>query len=197
MKTKFITKLKENITAVEYKKLMNGVRGNETIRANTKSNMLRTFCILYFTGLRLNELQDLRVLNIRELLENGTTKAILSKTNSERRLFLTDEFKKELTKLFDLNSEDDENRIITKGSNKNKRTGITDIVFIGMTNKIIQDILGSSFSSHCFRRGIITEMGSKSINTKIISKFIGHSSVKTTMGYINPTDTDIVNCLIR
>ena len=197
MKTKSIQKLKENITSVEYKKLMNSVRGNETIRANTKSNMLRTFCILYFTGLRLNELQDLRVSNIRELIENGTTKAILSKTNSERRLFLTDEFKKELTKLFDLNSEDDENRIITKGSNKNKRTGITDIVFIGMTNKIIQDILGSSFSSHCFRRGIITEMGSKSINTKIISMFIGHSSVKTTMGYINPTDTDIVNCLVR
>ena len=102
MKTKSISKLKENITAVEYKKLMNGVRGNETIRANTKSNMLRTFCILYFTGLRLNELQDLRVSNIRELIENGTTKAILSKTSSERRLFLTDEFKKELTKLLTL-----------------------------------------------------------------------------------------------
>ncbi len=197
MKIKSITKLKENITAVEYKKLMNSVRGNETIRANTKSNMLRTFCILYFTGLRLNELQDLRVSNIRELIENGTTKAILSKTSSERRLFLTDEFKKELTKLFDLESEDDLNRVITKGSNKNKRTGITDIVFIGMVNRMIQSILGASFSSHCFRRGIISEMGSKSINTKIISKFIGHSSVKTTMGYINPTDTDIVNCLVR
>ena len=197
MKTKSISRIKENITAVEYKKLMNSVRGNETIRANTKSNMLRTFCILYFTGLRLNELQDLRVSNIRELIENGTTKAVLSKTNSERRLFITDDFKKELTKLFDLDSEDDLNRVITKGSNKNKRTAINDIVFIGMVNRTIQGILGSSFSSHCFRRGIITEMGSKSINTKIISKFIGHSSVKTTMGYINPTDTDIVNCLVR
>ena len=197
MKTKSIKKIKENITSVEYKKLMNSVRGNQTIRANTKSNMLRTFCILYYTGMRLNELQDLRVSNIRELIENGTTKAILSKTKSERRLFITPDFKKELTKLFDLESEDDKNRVITKGSNKNKRTGINDIVFIGMVNRTIQGILDSSFSSHCFRRGIITEMGSKSINTKIISKFIGHSSVKTTMGYINPTDTDIVNCLVR
>ena len=197
MKIKSIKKLKENITSVEYKKLMNSVRGNQTIRANTKSNMLRTFCILYYTGMRLNELQDLRVSNIRELIENGTTKAILSKTKSERRLFITPDFKKELTKLFDLESEDDKNRVITKGSNKNKRTGINDIVFIGMVNRTIQGILDSSFSSHCFRRGIITEMGSKSINTKIISKFIGHSSVKTTMGYITPTDTDIVNCLVR
>ncbi|PHS59119.1 MAG: hypothetical protein COB17_00885 [Sulfurimonas sp.] len=197
MKTKSISRIKENITAVEYKKLMNAVRGNENIRANTKSNMLRTFCILFRTGLRLNEIQDLRISNIRQLLEDGTTKAVLSKTKSERRLFITDDFKKELTKLFDLESEDDLNRVITKGSNKNKRTGITDIVFIGMVNRMIQEILGASFSSHCFRRGIISEMGAKSINTKIISKFIGHSSVKTTMGYINPTDTDIVNCLVK
>lgn len=197
MKSKSVKKIKENITAVEYRKLMNSVRGNETIRANTKSNMLRTFCILYFSGLRLNELQDLRISNIRELIEKGTTKAILSKTNSERRLFITEEFKKELSKLFNLDVEDDRNRIITKGSCKSKRTAISDIVFIGMVNRTIQDILGKSFSSHAFRRGLITEMGSKSINTKIISKFIGHSSVKTTMGYINPTDADIVNCLIR
>ena len=145
----------------------------------------------------MNELQDLRISNIRELIEDGITKANLSKTNSERKLFITYEFNKELLKLFDFNNEDDSNRVITKGANKTKRTGITDIVFIGMVNRTIQDILGSSFTSHCFRRGIITEMGSKSINTKIISKFIGHSSVKTTMGYINPTDTDIVNCLVR
>lgn len=192
-----IKKIQENITSVEYKKLMNGVRGNESIRANTKSNLLRTFCILYYTGLRLNEVQDLRISNIKELVLNGTTTVILSKTQSERKLFLTNDFKKELLKLFDLENEDNENRVVTKGANKNKRTGINNIVFIGMVNRLIQSILGSSYSSHCFRRGIITEMGSKSINTKIISKFIGHSSVKTTMAYINPTDEDIANCLVR
>jgi integrase len=40
-------------------------------------------------------------------------------------------------------------------------------------------------------------MGSRSINTKIISKFIGHSDVKTTMRYINPTDEDLQRAMIR
>ena len=197
MKTKSISRIKESITIVEYKKLMNAVRGNENIRANTKSNMLRAFCILYRTGLRLNELQDLRVSNIRELVETGTTIATLSKTSSQRKLFITDDFKRELNKLFDFKLEDDENRVITKGSNKNKRTGINNIVFIGMVNKIIQSILGKTYSSHDFRRGIIMEMGSKSINPKIIASFISHKSVRTTLNYMNPTDNDVMNCLIR
>ena len=38
-------KIKENITEVEYKKLMSFTRGNETLRNNTKLNLLRTFTI--------------------------------------------------------------------------------------------------------------------------------------------------------
>ena len=194
---KTIKRIKENITEVEYKKLMSFTRGNENIRSNTKSNLLRAYSILYFCGLRVNELQELRIKNIKELLENGTTKIILPKTQSERKLYLTKDFKKELVKLFDMTIEDYENRIITKGSNKNKRTGINVITFISMINSSIKEVLGSGFTSHSFRQGIITEMGSKGINTKIISKFVGHSDIKTTMRYINPTDEDIQNSLIR
>jgi len=39
--------------------------------------------------------------------------------------------------------------------------------------------------------------GAKGINIKIISKFVGHSDVKTTMSYIVPTDEDIMSNLIR
>jgi len=195
--TKKIKTIKENITEAEYKKLMNYTRGKENIRANTKNNYLRAFTILYYTGLRVNELQELRIRNIKELIEDGTTKIILPKTQSERKLYITDNFRKELIKLFDFSIEDEENRVIAKGSSKNKRTGINVITFIDMINGIIQEILGSSYTSHCFRRGIITEMGSKGINTKIISKFVGHADVKTTMRYINPTDEDIQNSLVR
>ncbi|WP_324172286.1 site-specific integrase [Sulfurimonas sp.] len=190
-------RIKENITETEYKRLMSYTRGNETKRANTKSNLLRAFTILYYTGLRVNELQELRVKNIKELLQNNTTKIILPKTNSERKLYITKDFKRELEKLFDLTIEDEENRVIAKGSNKSKRTGINDITFISMINENLKEILGNGYTSHSFRQGIITEMGSRGINTKIIAKFVGHSDIKTTMRYINPTDEDIVNCLIR
>lgn len=191
---KAIKKIKENITLTEYKKLIAFARGNDTIRENTRTNLQRTFTILFFTGLRLNELQDMKLQHIKELLDNGTTKINLSKTSTERKLYLTPEFKKHLEKLFDIN-EDAKNRVIAKGSNK--RDGIHFITFIQQVNKFMRVTLGSGYTSHSFRQGIITEMGSRSINTKIISKFIGHSDVRTTMQYINPTDDDIMNCLVR
>lgn len=193
---KSIKKIKENITLTEFKKLTAYIRGNDTIRENTRINLLRTFTILYYTGLRLNELQEMRIKHIKELLENGTTKITLPKTKTERKLYLTPEFKKNLEKLFDTN-EDLANRVIAKGSNKNKRDGIHYITYIQQVNKFMREALGTGYTSHSFRQGLITEMGSKSINTKIISKFIGHADVKTTMMYINPTDDDIVNSLIR
>ena len=50
---KEIKRIKENITEKEYKKLMSFVRGDEKLRKNTKSNLLRTFTLLFFSGLRV------------------------------------------------------------------------------------------------------------------------------------------------
>lgn len=194
---KEIKRIKENITEIEYKKLMSFTRGNETLRFNTKQNLLRTFTILFFTGLRLNEVQELKIIDIKNLLQDGNVKIDISKTSTQRKLYLTNSFQKELVKLFDFKNEDDDNKIISKGSDKNKRTSINNIVFIQQVNKTIKEILGEGYSSHSFRQGLITEMGSKSINIKIISQFVGHKNVSTTMGYIKPTDEQIREALIR
>ena len=194
---KEIKRIKENITELEFKKLMTFVRGNENLRENTKLNLLRTFTLLFFTGLRLNEVQELKIIDIKNLIQYGNVKINISKTSSERKLYLTNTFQKELVKIFDLKNESDDNRIITKGANKNKKTSINNIVFIQQVNKIIKEILGTGFSSHSFRQGLITEMGSKSINIKIISQFVGHKNISTTMGYMKPTDEQILNNLIR
>ena len=193
-----VKRIKESITETEYKKLMSYVRGDDSIRDHSKQNLLRAFTILYFTGLRLNEVQKMRLYHIVELLELGSTKLILPKTKSERKLFAGDAFKKQLLKLFDLSDDiDKDERVITKGAVKSNRTGINSDVFIKQVNFKMKEILGSGYTSHSFRQGLITEMGSKQINTKIISKFIGHSDVKTTMRYINPTDEDLKGAMIR
>lgn len=197
MKKKTIKRIKENVNEGDYKKLMAYVRGSDSFRLNTKQNLLRTFTFLYFAGLRVNEMQELKIIDIKNLLENGFIKITLRKTQNERKLYLTDNFKKELLKIFDLKNEDDENLVISKGANKTKRSSINPIVFITQINQVMKTVLGSGYTSHSFRQGLITEMGSKGINTKIISKFIGHRSVKTTMGYIKPTDEDIMKSLIR
>jgi integrase/recombinase XerD len=193
-----IKRIKESITELEYKKLMNAVRGDEIIKSNSKQNLLRTFTILYFTGLRLNELQQMKLYHIKELLDQGSTKLILPKTKSERKLFAGEQFQKELKKLFEIIADTDlESKVISKGSSKSKKEGIHPLTFISQVNNVMKQILGSGYTSHSFRQGLITQMGSKQINTKIISKFIGHSDVKTTMRYINPTDEDIKGAMIR
>ncbi len=195
---KKIKRIKESITEVEYKKLLNAVRGDESIRDNSKQNLLRAFTILYFTGLRINELQQMRLDHIKQLLEEGSSKLILPKTKSERKLFAGKAFQKQLKRLFNIGADTDlKSKVITKGSNKSKRVGLEPLVFIAQVNQTMKSILGSGYTSHSFRQGLITEMGSKQINTKIISKFIGHSDVKTTMRYINPTDEDIKGAMVR
>lgn len=197
-KRKTLKRIKESVTEHEYKKLMSAIRGDESLRPNTKDNLLRAFTILYFTGLRLNELQQMKLLHIKELLDTGETKLLLPKTKSERKLFAGDEFQKQLKKLLSITTDTDlQIKVISKGSSQNKREGIHPLTFIAQVNEVMKSILGAGYTSHSFRQGLITEMGAKGINAKIISKFIGHSDVKTTMGYIKPTDEDVKGAMIR
>ena len=136
--------------------------------------------------------------NIKELLDLGQTKLILSKTSSERKLYAGEAFQKQLRRLFELDRMMDlDSRVIAKGSNKSKKEGISHDVFIKQVNAVMKSILGEGYTSHSFRQGLITEMGSKGVNVKIISQFIGHSDVKTTMRYIKPTDDDVRGAMVR
>ena len=87
--------------------------------------------------------------------------------------------------------------MIFKGSNKRRKTGIHHITFLQQVNLYLKFVLGVGFTSHSFRQGIISEFGARGVNIKIISKFVGHSDVKTTMRYITPTDEDIMMNLVR
>jgi len=191
---KSIKRIKENITEAEYKKLVYGVQGNERLKEHTKQNLIRVFTLLYFTGLRLNEVQELTFAHIGELLEQGSTKLVLSKTSSERKLYAGTAFKKALQKYICVSGELG-NRVIAKGSNANE--SLHPISFIAQVNAVMKSILGEGYTSHSFRQGLITEMGSKGVNVKIIAKFIGHSDVKTTMRYIKPTDDDVRGAMVR
>jgi len=189
-----IKRIKENITEAEYKTLVYGVQGNGRLKEHTKQNLIRAFTLLYFTGLRLNEVQELTLWHIGELLEQGSTKLVLSKTKSERKLYAGTAFKKALQKYVCVSGEP-RNRVIAKGSNASE--SLHPISFIAQVNAVMKSILGEGYTSHSFRQGLITEMGSKGVNVKIIAKFIGHSDVKTTMRYIKPTDDDVRGAMVR
>jgi integrase/recombinase XerD len=163
------------------------------LTTNTKNNLRRTFILLYFTGMRVNEVKQLKVKDINTIFEKEELIIVTHKTRKERKLFFSKEAIKQIKKhfVFNDNSKDEDFIITTKGNPLKTPNSST---FIAKVNNFIQEVLG--YSSHSFRAGIITDM-SKSINPKFIKEFIGHSDIKTTMRYIRPTDEDLKKCLIR
>ena len=66
-------RIKESIGEKEFKKLLAHTKGIENIKDNSRQNFLRTFTILYYTGIRLNEIQTIRFKHIKELLDTNQT----------------------------------------------------------------------------------------------------------------------------
>lgn len=195
MKKKKTTKIRENISESEYQKLLIYLNGTENLNSNTKNNLKRTFVLLYFTGMRINEVKQLKIKDIYTIFEKEELIILCHKTKKERKLFFSKEAIKQIKKhfIFSDNSKDDDFIITVKGNTSKTPSSST---FISKINNFIHEVLGYRYSSHSFRVGIITDMA-KSINPKFIKEFIGHSDIKTTMRYIRPTSEDLKKCLIR
>lgn len=174
------------------------VRHNPKMRANTKENYLKIFTLLYYSGARLNELTQLTNRDILNLIKTKELIIKAHKTKTERKILFTDSGIKEISKLFkefNIENEPDQYKIIrVKGMPYGSPS---PIAFIQQTNKVIQSVLGKRYTSHSFRQGLITELGAKSVNPKIIKEFMGHKDIKTTMRYIKPSEADIRDSLLR
>ena len=187
-------KIKKSITEKEYKLLQSHSKGDDSLKEFNRNRFLRIFCFLYFSGVRVNELSQIKYRHIKEIIKNGETIIVTHKTKNERILYFSDQAIKEMRKYFD-QSEDENDYIIASWNNPKNR--MHEISLINLVNKYMKKVLGEGFTSHSFRQGLLTEMGSKSINPKIIQSFIGHSDVKTTLHYIKPTSNDVKMSLVR
>ena len=195
METKHIKRVKKSITAKEYKKLMSFVRGDEDIKTFNQKRFLKIFSLLYYSGMRVNEITQIKYSHIAEIVNTGETIIISHKTKRERILYFSDSAVKELKKYFTYEQSELNNYCITSWGNPKK--SFHEVSLIQLVNKYMKNILGNNYTSHSFRQGLITEMGSKSVNPKVIQFFIGHQNVSTTLGYIKPTENDIKSSLVR
>ena len=120
----------------------------------------------------------------------------VKKTNSERKLHLSSNFKKDLQKVdLEILSEPEDHKLIQRAGHP--RSSISPVGYINLINGFMKNALGKGYSSHSFRQGILTEMAAKGVNVKIMAKFVGHKSYKSTLGYITPTDEIVISSLIR
>ena len=195
-KTAAPQKIKESISEKEYKLLISSVKGNDDLRPKTKQRALQVFTLLYYTGMRISELMQFKYEDIKKLMDEQGGIVYLQKTNSERKIHFSDQAIKDLKKVFDFGVDQQDHFLMISKSNA-PTISPSLAAFTDAINKIMQNVLGSRYSSHSFRQGLITEMSNRGVNPKITQKFIGHKSMTTTMGYYKPSDDDVKGALVR
>jgi integrase len=177
----------------EYKILKSYILGLDGY-ATTKTKWLRSLELLYMSGMRVSEILDIRIKDIIEGIKKEELSVYIKKQKIIRHIPLSEKSIKNLKKLIEDES-DFEGYYIHKRNNV--RNSLNPIGFTKDFNFLIQLVLGKNYSTHSFRKGIITEMGLSGVNPKLIQHFVSHKNIATTLNYINPTSEDIRNCLLR
>lgn len=177
----------------EYKQLIIYTNGLDTYQT-TKDKWIKTIEILWMSGLRISELLDIKVKDIKEAIEKNELRVFISKQNFIRHIPLS---KKSVSILKRLIDNDTDNAYLFHKRNC-KHSKLNSYSFTYEFNKYLQTVLNSKdYSSHSFRKGLITQMSMKGINPKITQTLIGHKSVTTTLNYYKPTLEDVKNSLVR
>ena len=177
----------------EYKQLIIYTNGLNTYQS-TKNKWIKTIEILWITGLRVSELLDIKVKDIKEAIKKSELRVYISKQNIIRHIPLS---KKSVSILKRLIENDTDDAYVFHKRNC-KQSKLNSISFTFEFNKYLQTVLNSKdYSSHSFRKGLITQMSMKGINPKITQTLIGHKSVTTTLNYYRPTIDDVRECLVR
>ncbi len=177
----------------EYKVLKSYINGFDTYET-TKIKWNRSIELLFSTGLRVSEILNIRIKDIEKAIKNSELSVFVKKQKIIRHIPLSDKSVSTLTKLIEDEKDEDSYFIHKRNS---KMSNLNPNGFTKDFNDLIQLVLGKDYSSHSFRKGIITEFSKKGINPKITQSFIGHRNVTTTLNYYRPTQEDVRECLVR
>ena len=161
-------KIPKAITKSQIDEIFNSLNNSKSRNSKVYTMVLR---LMFLSGLRVSEALNLRWsdLNINDFSLN-----IYGKGSKERKVYLTQDFSKQL---FHLKSDS-----IFIFHIKNKPISTRTI------NKFLNDsfkngIINKSLSSHIFRHSFATTMLENNADIRHIQKLLGHSSISTTEIY--------------
>lgn len=137
---------------------------------------------IYMTGLRKSEILSLKRTDIN-LEKNPCEIKIIGKGDKERFVYFAEKYspklKQRLIEYFDSEPEEVNAFNMTKGK-------IT--YFVNKMNKYLKD---RKITPHLFRHSFGKYLLDKGVPITYISRMYGHSSLQTTMIYLNPTNEQI------
>ncbi len=150
-----------------------------------------------FTGLRVEEMSDLKV---KDILINNTHPSVVvrnGKGSKKRIVKINDKFKNTCHKFLKIRegfglSNDEEQFLLTSQKGKKLTTRALQKQFKQCIN---QANLPSHYSIHCLRHTYATNLLKASGNLKLVKEQLGHSSIKTTEVYIALVEEDTKKAL--
>ncbi len=157
----------------------------------------RTMIFLsYYAGLRACEIAALRlgdvVTEYGEVLDVITLNADQTKGKSRGRVFLGKKVRKQLGEYLTSN-----HRLLVSPEQplfySQKGEGFTAQTVINLFANLYKKALITGASSHSGRRTFITNLAEQGINPRVIQKLARHSSLNTTMVYIDVNDLKLAN----
>jgi integrase len=181
---------RDPMTAEIYNELIKEAEGPSYINLRLRL----TIFLLAVTGLRINELLNIKVSQLETLIEKGWIAIDWSKRGpSNHKAFLTKEGKKIIQdrqkdfQLISLMKEPDA-YVFTRETNhfqKLRREVITRHV-----NKVMRSVSNQlpdqpNVTSHSFRIGYITQLWKDSKDIEFVKQTIGHRKLDTTSAYVN------------
>ena len=183
------TKAKKAIRKQDFERLLDFVSKNKLMNHPTRLKTKMAYTILYVTGCRISEIvnftkDDLEyMIKYKEFSLNNK-----NKTKTPRLIEFSDDqivlLEKVCTK---------ESGFLFKKNNSLEPMSIAGLTTI--CNQYIQAALGELYSSHGFRRNMITQILHKTGRIKLAQIHIGHKSPSTTTRYDTPQDGEIRDTL--
>ena len=161
-------KIPKAITKSQIDEILNSLNNSKSRNSKVYTMVLK---LMFLSGLRVSEALNLRWsdLNINDFSLN-----IYGKGSKERKVYLTQDFLKQLSHLksnsifiFHIKNKPISTRTINKFLNDSFKNGI----------------INKSLSSHIFRHSFATTMLENNADIRHIQKLLGHSSISTTEIY--------------
>jgi len=191
------------LTAEEVEMLMHSAkrRKEKALRLRRKTPVRDWFLINLglFTGLRVQEMADLRCGDI--FIENGRCSLIVrnGKGGRKRMVRLPDEFRKVVQEFLRWKSANDEPTDANSPLFYSRRRDGS------MSKRALQESfkrsakvagLNSNYSIHCLRHTYATHLlKASNYNLRLVQRQLGHSSIEVTEVYLNVLEPDIRNAL--
>jgi integrase/recombinase XerD len=169
-------------------KLLDSISKDTNIRANTRQNLRVTFTLLFYTGMRINEITHLKIKDLKEIIKTKELKILTTKIKKGRILYFSDRAVNDIKKLFNYEKESLNSYIIRSKGKLDKIPHHQ--TFINSVNKYMQKALNNKkYNSHSYRVGFINEMIMKGFHPETIAKFMGQD-MRTIIRYIDLIKVD-------